>query len=97
MRQVTIFGYENFRYFVPAGNPHGHATWFKTRAERDVAVRERETQAAKDGLDDPTFRRVRRVIKSASAHAWLASLQEQGDLRGQDAMSHTWGPGYWKA
>ncbi len=50
---MTIYGYDNQRFFVPAQNPYGHQIWFATRAERDTAVAGLEEKADAQGLSDP--------------------------------------------
>ena len=86
---ITIYGFQNYRYFVPANNPHGHTYWYGAKFTRDAAVQAFEAKAKRDGLSDPTFTRVKRRIRTDSGRDWLLSL-EQRDDRPMDAMSHSW-------
>jgi len=97
-KSTRVYGFENGRFFVPASNPHGHRTWFPSRIERDLAVERLEAAAAEKGLDDPTFARIERRIRTESARSWLDRLRENGLLlaNGIDGPtnrpSHSWGP-----
>ena len=88
--QTTIHGIRVYRYHV--NNPHGHVTWYASRAEREHARARLVAEMDAAGLTDPeeAAQRVKRVIRSESARAWYDDLREAGVLRPMDDTSHEW-------
>jgi hypothetical protein len=89
MRQFTIYGYENFRFYC--SNPYGHCLWFETREARDAVRLTAQRAAAVAGLTDPPepFRRVSRKIRTKAQRDWLAAIMSGHRDTPRDAMSHS--------
>lgn len=89
-KSFSIYGYFNSRFYV--NNPYGEYTWFSTRAKRDAAVQALEATADAAGLDDPTFARVVRRIRTEAQRDWYDRLIDRGFLRANGIDAPNLGP-----
>ena len=90
MKQQTIFGFCNFRYYV--SNPRGAISWYPTREARDAARDRLIEEARAKGLQDPdtAFEPCMKTIRSPGRWAWFAELKAKDVLRLPDDPTHVW-------